>query len=335
MLSYCADFNGLLILAIGCSIAYIVKGEDTNFFLFLNMIDSAKEVLKKIKYIKYQIPSTFKTIKDIQEYRLDKLKEILGKNAGKIASKILECDIHSKSLEKAIFVLDKAIKYLEDLSNKYKSVKNLKAVAFMTFLYGFYISIFAPYYGNNDDLFNRSLLLMNVYIFIISSICLICDMREIELSKKTIFVFILPLIIYAILFRIFDKSITDWLFYSVSDEESKHFFIFYFIEVDVNRFNFIFNYNYTLTILMCFIGFLLYIIPIVFGSTLALIQEFKILYMSKDIKEFMSFVQYKSQLDKCISSNIGSTDVKIEDVPNSPNTPNSKRLPKILIKKRF
>lgn len=291
-MSYCTDFNGLLILAIGCNIVYIVKGHGANFFLFLDIIDSKRSFINNLLDT-LKIPRIFETIKTIEEKQtLGKLRQTLGKNTEKIITEILKLNVSKMPLDSIDKKMRDAKKYFENLS-RYKNTKNLQVIAFITFLYGFYISIFAPY---ESDIFNKSLLPMNIYIFVISFVCLLYDIYDREISGKRIFLLILPLVIYAIFFRIFDKNITDWLFPEIDSKYS----MFRFIEIDADRFNLIFNYNYIFTVLMCFAGFLWHIASVIFGNILVIKYEF----FMKDVKKIMYFEKYIPQLDKCVLNDI-------------------------------
>jgi hypothetical protein len=117
---YYTDFNGLIILAIGCSIVYIVNGSNklsgknkrNNFFLFLDMIDSVKDVIEMLKVIKEQIPTTLETLKKIKNNPRNPMK-MFEKLPKEVTGKILELKVNDLPLTKFDKEFDESINYCE------------------------------------------------------------------------------------------------------------------------------------------------------------------------------------------------------------------------------
>ena len=273
------DFSGLLILSMGCNIVYIVKGTGSNFFLFLDRIDSVKEdFIKDFKYLKIRYQNIHNFVKGLKCIPIDKFQQYYGKDTSKKVDEILNFNVNNETLAKVNEKLDRSINYCSGLS-KYKSCKNLQSIAFITFIYAFYVSIFAPY---ENRVFNESLLLMNVYIFSISIIRLVYDIcgKELPLTLKGIAIILLPLIINAILF----KFCADIIFY----EEKIFFKSGNGISIFVNK------YKYILTVLTCFMGFLCYIGSVIFGSGLAILRRYRI-YNLKEIKNIKNIEKMQDE----------------------------------------
>ncbi|MCL2282751.1 MAG: hypothetical protein FWC26_05480 [Fibromonadales bacterium] len=239
------DFSSLLVLAIGCNLIYIVnknKSANLSFFLFLYLINNTKETIKKLNDNYIYATVILSKLKELMQKPVTEIEKIYGK---KNSDYILN---------------NRNIEYPASMRKKYESIiffftgtDKLQSITLVTFCYSFFVALLAPY---KLELFNELLFQMNITILLLSVTMFIYGILAKRKLKMLLFDAILAIII-VILSIIVKITIDD------------------FVASIINEYNDVLYYNYVITILICFIGFILYTILHMIGFVISLYYRYK------------------------------------------------------------
>ena len=262
------DYSSLLVLALGFNLVYVVlrKSEDRKafkealFFLFLLSISSSEKTIEKIEKKIKTFRSKAVKLNFLNVYlkflAVDKIIEIFGSKDGR--QLVLHAiDSGESPYENLCKKLEQIAKIVAKISERFSSINNLHLLALITTVYSLYVVISAPYEQLLAIDFNFMLLNTNIIIIISGCFLVLLDLilkDRFRCIPICLFVLCLLFVVCTILGLL---SIGEWI---LPDKLLYH--------------------NYWITALVCFSGFILYIISTIIGALILLICHLWILIVS-------------------------------------------------------
>ena len=224
---------------------YVVlrKSEDRNalFFLFLHYITSPEETIKKIDSKIKIFQSIYVKLKFLQKLSVGEILKTFGNKDGKQLLNTISSSLEYNLEEKLAPIAKRITKVIDRFSN----INNLQLLALLTAVYSFYVAISAPYERFFVVNFNSTLLLTNIVIIILGVLLVLLD---ITLSNRLRYI---PKCLFVLCFLL-----STCIICGVRDS---------WIQFDSPFVNILLYRNYWITILVCFGGFILYIVSSLIG----------------------------------------------------------------------
>ena len=308
-LSY-SDYSSLLVLALGSNLMYVVlrKSENRNalFFLFLKYINppAPKETIKKIDEKIKNFKSKYVKLEFLRKLSVDAIQNTFGSKEGK---QLLNTITSEDNLQEK---LGRIAEKLTKVTERFSTINNLQLLALISTVYSFYVVISAPYERFFVVNFNSTLLLTNIVIIISGCLLVLLDLT---LNNRFRYI---PQCLF-VLCLLLSTSIICGLRIS-------------WIQFDSSFVNTLLDHNYWITALVCFAGFVLYIISSIIGVFISWGFHLHISFISffpeRKLQKSVEIVKAKvtvSQLNEAIITHLNPTqlleDIKMVDIKQENN----------------